>query len=438
MHGLSVMSLARLARSNVDHQRPSNGRSGETGAVASLVAILFGTGVLLGLGALVIDTGSLLFERRQLQNGADAAALALAKDCATGPCIAPETSAGSALVTLTGANAADHESDIASVCGSQALHDAYPVAFPTVCPTPATPGLVECPYTTSTAKYVEVRTSTRSGDGTSTILPPVLSQMLAGANGQYSSTTVKACARVGWGNSKLTGPVLPIAMSYCEWKAATGADPGADPPIAGTFVTPPDYSDGVTYGYDNVAGNMAPPWPGATEKEIYTAASNPAATCTTWNGHVAPGNFGALDQNGSCSATASDWISGDTGNDTPCTDAQLAAKYRGKIAFIPLFDCVASSTVAIIPATNCQDGGQAYYHITGYAAFYITGWQFSGTSNPYDKSVKDNHQLCHAPPVNGNNGRCLSGWFTRKMANASEIDDSGAPDFGAPSIFMLG
>ena len=79
MRGLSVMRLARAVRGNVDRQLSSNGRSGESGAVASIIAIFFGTGVLLGLGALVVDTGSLLYERRQLQTGADATALGVAQ-----------------------------------------------------------------------------------------------------------------------------------------------------------------------------------------------------------------------------------------------------------------------------------------------------------------------------------------------------------------------
>ncbi len=42
------------------------------------------SGVLLGCAALTVDVGQLYSERRQLQNGADAAALALAKVCASG------------------------------------------------------------------------------------------------------------------------------------------------------------------------------------------------------------------------------------------------------------------------------------------------------------------------------------------------------------------
>jgi hypothetical protein len=56
----------------------------EHGAVAVIVALSLIA--LLGIGALVIDGGNLYWERRQLQNSADAAALAIALDCAKGDC----------------------------------------------------------------------------------------------------------------------------------------------------------------------------------------------------------------------------------------------------------------------------------------------------------------------------------------------------------------
>lgn len=52
----------------------------EDGATAVLVAVLLL--VLLGMAALVLDVGDLVWERRQLQNSADAAALAAAHDFA--------------------------------------------------------------------------------------------------------------------------------------------------------------------------------------------------------------------------------------------------------------------------------------------------------------------------------------------------------------------
>ena len=47
----------------------------ERGAAATIVAVLLGLGVVFGVMALAIDAGGLFLERRQLQNGSDAAAM---------------------------------------------------------------------------------------------------------------------------------------------------------------------------------------------------------------------------------------------------------------------------------------------------------------------------------------------------------------------------
>ena len=59
---------------------------GGRGAIGVLVAVLIGGGVLFGMGALVVDVGQIYQNRAELQNGADAAALAVAKSCAAGTC----------------------------------------------------------------------------------------------------------------------------------------------------------------------------------------------------------------------------------------------------------------------------------------------------------------------------------------------------------------
>ena len=61
-------------------------RREERGAIGVLVAIMLGCGVLTGMGALVDRCRPLYQERAELQNGADAAALGVAKTCALGGC----------------------------------------------------------------------------------------------------------------------------------------------------------------------------------------------------------------------------------------------------------------------------------------------------------------------------------------------------------------
>ena len=55
-------------------------REKERGAIAVLVALLMV--VLLGFAAIAVDQGMLYAQKAQMQNGADAAALAIAQDCA--------------------------------------------------------------------------------------------------------------------------------------------------------------------------------------------------------------------------------------------------------------------------------------------------------------------------------------------------------------------
>ncbi|MCZ2810083.1 pilus assembly protein TadG-related protein [Modestobacter sp. VKM Ac-2979] len=73
----------------------------ERGAVAVLVAILLVP--LLGFAAIAVDVASLYADREQLRNAADAAALAVATDCAQGACGNPVATATSALTANAGA-----------------------------------------------------------------------------------------------------------------------------------------------------------------------------------------------------------------------------------------------------------------------------------------------------------------------------------------------
>ncbi|WP_255768019.1 pilus assembly protein TadG-related protein [Pseudarthrobacter sulfonivorans] len=88
----------------------------ETGAVAVIVAILLV--VLLGFVALAVDVGVISSERAQLQNGADAAAIGIAQECArstTSTVPSPLCSTTSTLATdLANRNALDGKSTVRS------------------------------------------------------------------------------------------------------------------------------------------------------------------------------------------------------------------------------------------------------------------------------------------------------------------------------------
>lgn len=161
--------------------------------------------VLLGSGALVVDMGALWSERRQLQNGADAAALAVAVDCAKTACTQSQ------LVALNYAQLSATDSEVSvSLCGRGA-------------------GLTACspvPNGVSAAVgYVQALTSTwnpengGSSDQVRFVFAPLLDALQVGQ-------TVRASATVAWG-SLGSATVLPIVISKCSfdptWIAADGS-----------------------------------------------------------------------------------------------------------------------------------------------------------------------------------------------------------------------
>lgn len=83
----------------------------ERGAVAVIVAVSLTA--LLGMGALVLDVGALFLERRELQNGADSAAFAIAESCALGlPACASDAAVKSAADGYANQNAVDGHSNV--------------------------------------------------------------------------------------------------------------------------------------------------------------------------------------------------------------------------------------------------------------------------------------------------------------------------------------
>jgi Flp pilus assembly protein TadG len=146
----------------------------ERGAVGVIVAIAMVA--LFGFAAIAIDMGALYAERAQLQNGADAAALAIAQDCADGSCV--NTTATAQL--LANSNANDSAANVAT-----------PVVG---------------------ANSVSVATSTRDSSGAGSLallFAPVLG---------IDSKTVGATASAGWG-SPLTGPaVIGMTFAPCVFK----------------------------------------------------------------------------------------------------------------------------------------------------------------------------------------------------------------------------
>lgn len=327
---------------------PKFRRRAERGAAAALVAILLGGGVLLGASALAVDVGNMMFERRQLQNGADATAAKLANICAKNLANCNATTTVTALNVLNNLNGSDRRASMNTTrpgtvngqCGRVPGAPNMPPCASATSDANIT-SLVECPALPdflrgTTVKYVETYTLTENTNGTH-LLPSFFLQT--------DGTPVGACARVAWGPPK-SGTTLPLTFSFCEYEEALAKVGYGDNPI-----------------------NPADKYKGETALAFkYATAPTPGDPCPGL-GHTgmdAPGGFGWLDQTG-CQAqiNADGWVNVDTGKSGP--DYCIKA---GDLVFIPIFDCV--SKIKLL-CDNISGGANTWYHIKGFGAFYITG-----------------------------------------------------------------
>ncbi|MGY1635990.1 pilus assembly protein TadG-related protein [Geodermatophilus sp. SYSU D00742] len=143
----------------------------ERGASAVLIALLLVP--LLGFTAIAVDIGALYAEKARLQTAADAAALAVAQDCARGACGDMQATAQSMVDANTG--------------GADA----------------APPVLASDPHRVT----VSGRTPQEHW------FAPLIG---------HDATTVSATATVAWGGPSGGTAVLPLAFSWCEFEQQTG------------------------------------------------------------------------------------------------------------------------------------------------------------------------------------------------------------------------
>ncbi|GAA4897653.1 hypothetical protein GCM10025789_14470 [Tessaracoccus lubricantis] len=188
----------------------------EHGATAVVVGLMLV--VLLGFGSLAVDAGALWWDKKQLQNGADAAALAIAQACVR--------DAASAECTV-GENATAAE-------------------FAQLNKDSETRGSVTSLSTSAADRHVTVRTAaTRE---------PILAFV--------TGTEVTAEATATWSGAPSQMSTIPFAVSYCQFKWQNGGTSGM--PVPGTPVAIyakskkndfPDYSGGELPCADNPAHN---------------------------------------------------------------------------------------------------------------------------------------------------------------------------------------
>lgn len=156
----------------------------EKGATIAFVAVILV--VMLGAGAIAVDFGQLAAERGQLQNGADAAALAIADSCAKSPSTCA-SGAGGLGTTYGNANAND---------------GATTIAPPTI---------------DFTAGTVTANASTLTSTGSPSMI--LSFARFLGIN----TGSARATATASWGYPTRGRSILPLAMNVCEFDLNSSA-----------------------------------------------------------------------------------------------------------------------------------------------------------------------------------------------------------------------
>ena len=300
-----------MIRGMVNWHRRRNPRG--RGAVA-LFVVLFLL-VLLGSGALAIDVGALLHERRQLQNGADAAAFAVATDCSRSACVTPAATAAS----YASANAGDGISAVDELCGRG-------------------PGLSACavhPTGSSTVVgYVKVTTSTLNASGPEPLdsvhflLAPLL-------NVASVDQTVHATAVVAWGTPS-TALSIPLLLSKCifdpAWFGADGAVNFPTTPIRIALNESQACGSGWPSGFDFV--------------------DDPSGTCALQRVTIT---------NGSAALPA-----GQEGNLPQCRSVVKSAYDNATVLTVPIM------------YSRTKAGAGSEYFVDGFASFVLCGYAIGG------------------------------------------------------------
>jgi len=343
------------------------------------IVLLFGVllAFLFVAAALVANVGRAFFERRELQNGADAAALAIAFDCAravANPSLVARCSAAAAAANASGlpnANAKDGTSTISQVL----------------------------PATLNPASgSVTVNTVSRRPDGD----PSVQLALTRSDNADMNEITVKASASARWGPASAASG-FPLLLQQCNFMAFGGA---ARLPAVGPF--PPDDAAPAI-----IINRAQPPCP---------EPAHPPGS----HGWLTPDVPGGCDIFLAVGATPTS-----TGNTVSCVithridtgapigsgageqAAELARRLYHKVVFIPI-------------GTPNGSGSGGSYTVTGWGAIYITGYNFGG-----QYVLNAGTPNCLATSSAGS-ARCIRGYFVNAEPQSGAVG-SGA-SFGAQVV----
>jgi len=338
-------------------KRVADLRSEESGI--SMVFVALSLVVLVGMVAFAVDTAALYQERRELQNGADAATIGIAENCIrnTHPCTV--AAATPVAESFADANAGDLESAVDSV-------------------------IID-----TTDRQIEVFTSTETSTGGS-IFRPFFARVIG-----FNGTTVHADAAAEYGYLSGGIATLPLIISACEWEREANLGQPYDPA-------------------DPAAGGLHPaggPYDPAGISLLKFHSGNPVADeCAAVAGQDTDGDgklsggFGWLDDTDTDCEVELDneqWVDEDPGASptTGCSAATLKNLILNQIVVIPYFY-----------DDNDLNGANGQYKVHNFATIYVTGYNFGGQfkepgSGPCSGSV-----------------RCLEGYFVDATIDEGDTD----------------
>jgi Flp pilus assembly protein TadG len=345
-------------------------------AGGTLIFVAIAMVVLIGFAALAIDLGRAYGERRELQTGADAGALAIAYDCVAGLC-------GGA---YDEASTADTFADLNVKDGTATISE---VALDTGA------GTVR----------VETRTEDELGNND-------FDMLLATVLGVIDFD-IRADATVAWGPFG-GGVTLPLAFSECEWEQF--GEPG--------FVE----DGGFLHRKASVDAGLLPPASGYAYASEYVRIYfhgdqevDEGLDChESPSGQDLAGGFGWLYPTSGCSRPVEigEWVPVDPGEGTPNACRVALDSLIGEVVLIPYFDDLRDT------------GAGAEYQIAGIGALYVTGFSFPAAE--HGSIIPGETDPC---PLQSTSDRCMEGYMIGDWV--AEGGDIGGPDFGVNVVKFI-
>jgi len=350
------------------------------GSVTILVTAIVASGLLMGLLAIVVDVGRALSERRLVQNGADAAALAVAGICARDPRACTPAEVSTIGRSLADANAGpDGVSTVDEICGTGQLGTCRSTVA----------HAWECQSPDRFPQFARVRVQTLEADGGGTV-PPIFAQAI-----NQGGVGLWACAQATWGAARSAEVTFPIALSACDYKSETDAvieifqEPSFVPGQGPTCIVRD------ADGNERVLQDMVNGF-------FYVQLDDQRRDCTQ-----------------PVRVSIGDVLDRSTNIVQLCGNRyeQALQSLIGKESALPIFDRI-----------NPGGLGNAQMRVASFVSFRLQGYRLGG-GREFGSPPGGWPQGCRA------NNRCLFGTFGRAITSTGV--DPGAPNLGLQSVQLI-